>query len=90
MLVAIAIVSKLVGCGLPAFFFLKDKDKALKVGIGMISRGEVGLIIAGVAITSNVITQGTYSAIIGMIMITTILTPIWLKRAYDKSSVDRA
>ncbi len=88
-LVAIAILSKLVGCGLPAFFFLKDKNKAIKVGIGMISRGEVGLIIAGIAITSDVITQGTYTAIIGMIMITTILTPIWLKRAYDKSSVER-
>jgi Kef-type K+ transport system membrane component KefB len=44
----------------------------------------VGLIVAGVAITSGVIAESTYSAIIGMIMITTILSPIWLKRSYDK------
>lgn len=85
-LVVIAIISKLVGCGLPAVYFLKDKDRAYKVGLGMISRGEVGLIIAGVAISAGVISQSIYSAIIGMIIITTILTPILLKRAYDKSS----
>ena len=83
-LVAIAIVSKLIGCGVPAFFFLKDKGKSLKVGVGMISRGEVGLVVAGVAISSGVISQSIYSAIIGMIMVTTILAPVWLKKSYDK------
>lgn len=85
-LVIIAIFSKLIGCGLPAAYFLKDKDQAYKVGVGMISRGEVGLIIAGVAISAGVINQSIYSAIIGMIIITTIITPIMLKRAYDKPS----
>ncbi|MGD6809438.1 MAG: cation:proton antiporter [Candidatus Bathyarchaeia archaeon] len=84
-LVVIAIASKLVGCGIPALFFLKDKSKAYKVGVGMISRGEVGLIIAGVAISAGVISQSVYSAIIGMIIITTIITPIMLKRSYDKT-----
>jgi Kef-type K+ transport system membrane component KefB len=83
-LVLIAVVSKLIGCGLPAAYFLKDKNKAYRVGVGMISRGEVGLIIAGVAISSGVISQSIYSAIIGMIIITTIITPIMLKRSYDK------
>jgi Kef-type K+ transport system membrane component KefB len=86
VLVIIAIASKLIGCGLPALFFLKDKDKAYKVGVGMISRGEVGLIIAGVAISAGVISQSIYAAIIGMIIITTIITPIMLKRSYDKSA----
>jgi Kef-type K+ transport system membrane component KefB len=85
-LVIIAIVSKLVGCGIPAAYFLRDKDKAVKVGVGMISRGEVGLIIAGVAITAGVISQSIYAAIIGMIIITTIITPILLKYAYDRST----
>jgi Kef-type K+ transport system membrane component KefB len=40
-IVGIAIVTKLVGCGLPSMLFLKDKSKAMKVGIGMVSRGEV-------------------------------------------------
>jgi Kef-type K+ transport system membrane component KefB len=85
-LVIIAILSKMIGCGLPAAFFLKSKDKGMKVGFGMISRGEVGLIVAGVAISSGVITESIYSAIIGMIMITTILTPLLLKRAYDRAT----
>jgi Kef-type K+ transport system membrane component KefB len=84
LLVAIAILSKMVGCGLPAAFFLKDKRAGYKVGIGMISRGEVGLIVAGVAITAGAINQSTYAAIIGMIMITTIVPAVWLKRVYDK------
>jgi len=39
VVIAVAIVSKLIGCGLPASIFLRDKSKAMKVGIGMISRG---------------------------------------------------
>jgi Kef-type K+ transport system membrane component KefB len=85
-LVIIAVVSKLIGCGLPAAYFLRDKDQAVKVGVGMISRGEVGLIIAGIAITAGVISQSIYAAIIGMIIITTIITPILLKYAYDRSA----
>ncbi len=82
-LIGIAIVSKIVGCGLPAAYLLKDKSKGLKVGVGMVSRGEVGLIVAGVAITAGVISQSIYAAIIGMVMITTFLPPIWLRRAYE-------
>ncbi len=83
LLVVIAVVSKVVGCGLPATFFLKDKSRGLRVGVGMVSRGEVGLIVAGVAIAAGVITQTVYAAIIGMIMITTVLPVIWLKKSYD-------
>jgi Kef-type K+ transport system membrane component KefB len=83
-LVIVAIASKMIGCGLPAVYFLKDRAKGYKVGYGMISRGEVGLIVAGVAITSGAITQSVYSAILGMIIITTIIAPLLLRRAYDK------
>jgi Kef-type K+ transport system membrane component KefB len=89
-LVAVAIVSKLIGCGIPAAYFLKDRSKGVKVGYGMISRGEVGLIVAGVAISAGAITQGTYAAILGMIMITTVLAPILLRRSYDKEPPEEA
>ena len=87
ILVFIAIVTKLLGCGLPSLIFLKDKSKAMKVGIGMISRGEVGLIVAGVGATSGVISGDVYTAIIVMVAVTTIITPIWLKKAYQKELV---
>jgi Kef-type K+ transport systems, membrane components len=82
-LVLVAIISKMIGCGVPAAFFLKSKSKGVKVGFGMISRGEVGLIVAGVAIQAGAISQGLYSAILGMIMITTIIAPLLLRKAYD-------
>ena len=56
----------------------------MKVGYGMISRGEVGLIVAGVAISAGAINQDVYSAILGMIIITTFVAPLLLRRAYDK------
>ena len=84
IVVAVAISTKLVGCGLPAMIFLKDRSKATKVGIGMISRGEVGLIVAGIGVTSGALSSNIYTTVIIMVAITTMITPIWLKKAYSK------
>ena len=86
IIVAIAIFTKLVGCGIPSLIFLKNKSKALKVGIGMISRGEVGLIVAGVGVTSGALSADIYTTLIIMVAVTTIVTPIWLKKSYEKES----
>jgi Kef-type K+ transport system membrane component KefB len=90
VVIAVAIFSKLVGCGLPAAVFLRDKSKAMKVGIGMISRGEVGLIVAGIGVSSGVLSANIYTTIIIMVAVTTLITPIWLKKVYSKEphSVD--
>jgi Kef-type K+ transport system membrane component KefB len=56
----------------------------MKVGIGMISRGEVGLIVAGVGVSTNVLSSEIYTSIIVMVALTTINTPIWLKKIYKK------
>ena len=84
IIIVVAIVSKLVGCGLPAFMYLRNKSKAMKVGIGMISRGEVGLIVAGIGVTSGALSSNIYTTVIIMIAITTLITPVWLKKAYSK------
>ncbi|WP_428326664.1 cation:proton antiporter [Nitrosopumilus sp.] len=84
VIIAVAIVTKLLGCGLPAMFFLKNKAQGMRVGIGMISRGEVGLIVAGVGVTAGVLTSEVYSTIVIMVAVTTIITPIWLKMEYRK------
>ena len=84
VIVVIAVTTKLFGCGLPAMYFLKSKQKGMRVGIGMISRGEVGLIVAGVGITAGILTSEVYSTIIIMVVVTTIITPIWLKIEYRK------
>lgn len=82
-LVIVAVLSKMIGCGIPASFFLKNRLKGNRVGMGMMSRGEVGLIVAGVAISAGAISQSVYAAILGMIMITTIIAPILLRKSYE-------
>jgi len=84
VIIIVAVVTKLFGCGLPAMYFLKSKSAGMKVGIGMISRGEVGLIVAGVGVTAGILTSEVYSTIIIMVVVTTIITPIWLKIEYRK------
>jgi Kef-type K+ transport system membrane component KefB len=84
VVIVVAIVTKLIGCGLPAIIFLKNKSKAMKVGIGMISRGEVGLIVAGIGVTSGALSSNIYTTVIIMVAITTLITPVWLKKAYNR------
>ncbi|KAA2283484.1 MAG: cation:proton antiporter [Candidatus Nitrosocosmicus sp.] len=86
IIITIAVLSKLVGCGLPSLLFLKDKTKSMRVGVGMISRGEVGLIVAGVGVSSGVLSTDVYTSIILMVAVTTIITPIWLKKTYKNKS----
>ncbi|HXV67211.1 MAG TPA: cation:proton antiporter [Nitrosopumilaceae archaeon] len=84
IIIVIAVFTKLFGCGLPAWLFLKNKTQGMRVGIGMISRGEVGLIVAGVGLSAGVLTSSVYSTIVLMVAATTIITPIWLKMDYRK------
>jgi Kef-type K+ transport system membrane component KefB len=84
IVVIVAISTKLIGCGLPAILFLKSKSRAMKVGIGMISRGEVGLIVAGIGVTSGALTSNIYTTLIIMVAVTTVITPLWLKKAYNE------
>ena len=87
VVIAIAIATKLFGCGLPAMLFLKNKAAGMRVGIGMISRGEVGLIVAGVGLSSGVLTGDVYTTIVLMVAVTTIITPIWLKMDYRREII---
>ncbi|MEK6964846.1 MAG: cation:proton antiporter [Thermoproteota archaeon] len=84
VMIVVAVVTKFFGCGLPSMIFLKDRKKSMRVGVGMISRGEVGLIIAGIGVTSGVLASNVYSTIVIMVVATTVIAPIWLKALYKK------
>ncbi|MEM3064371.1 MAG: cation:proton antiporter [Candidatus Nitrosotenuis sp.] len=84
VIIGVAVTTKLVGCGFPALPFLKNKAQSKRVGIAMISRGEVGLIVAGIGLSSGVLTSNVYSTIVIMVAVTTIITPVWLKMEYRK------
>ena len=87
IMLIIALVSKIIGSGLPAMVFLKNKSKGLIVGTGMISRGEVGLIVAQIGIVSGILSPNIYSMIVIMATITTIVSPILLRFFYRKLDV---
>jgi Kef-type K+ transport system membrane component KefB len=70
---ALAIISKLLGCGLPV---AKDGwTTVLQVGVGMMPRGEVALIVALVGLQSGIVTQFTYAIVVFMTAVTTLLAP---------------
>ena len=54
----------------------------MKVGIDMVSKREVGLIVTGVGVASGVLSTFIYTSMIIMVAVTTIITPIWLKKSY--------
>lgn len=86
VIMVIAITTKFFGCGLPSIFFLKSRVRGMRVGVGMVSRGEVGLIVAGVGVGAGILTSDVYSTVVIMVALTTIITPIWLKITYRNES----
>ena len=81
----LAIVGKLIGCGLGSLRLgLKD---ALRVGIGMVPRGEVGLIVAGVGLTLHTISDAVYSIVLLMSMVTTLVAPPFLRMVLPPPSL---
>ena len=73
----LAIISKLVGCGLP--LLSEGLHTSVTVGIGMMPRGEVALIVALVGLNSHIVTQRTYAIVVLMTAITTVLAPPLLR-----------
>jgi len=92
-LTGLALASKLIGSGIPAYWAGFSKREALLVGVGMSGRGAVELIIAGVAFEAGLflhpdppgpIVQSLFSAIVIMAIVTTVATPIVLRCLWRK------
>lgn len=75
IIAAIAIITKIVGCGLGALLTGFGKRDSALIGIGMSPRGEVALIVALIGLTAGALTQSEYSIISAMAFITAIITP---------------
>ncbi len=74
----LAIIGKVLGCGIPALIVGFNQLGATRIGIGMLPRGEVALIVAGVGLASGAIDMQIYGVSIMMTFITTLLAPIFL------------
>src|SRR3954467_11811140 len=75
-----AVVSKFIGCGLAAGGL--GKAEALRVGVGMIPRGEVGMVVAQIGLGFGIISQNVYGVVVFMSVATTIVAPPLIKIAY--------
>jgi Kef-type K+ transport system membrane component KefB len=84
VLVLVAIVAKMIGAGVFARLFGFSSPESVRVGIGMISRGEVGLIVAGYGLAHGIIGQDVFSASVLMVLATTIVTPPLLRIAFAR------
>jgi fructose-specific phosphotransferase system IIA component len=76
-----AILAKVLGCGGPAMILGFNIKGALRIGAGMTPRGEVALIIAGIGITSGILNDFLFSAVILMTLLTTLFAPPLLSMA---------
>lgn len=86
LLIITAILGKQIGCGLAAKMFHLSWTESNVVGAGMVSRGEMALVVANVALSSHLIDQNHYTAMILVTVITTLVAPLILKLFILKSN----
>jgi Kef-type K+ transport system membrane component KefB len=82
----VAIIGKLVGCGLAALGSGMDWVRSLRIGCGMISRGEVGLIVTAMGASSGIFGQSEVAVMVTVVLLTTLLTPLLLRTTYQLNS----
>jgi Kef-type K+ transport system membrane component KefB len=76
VLTLVAIITKVIGCGIPARLSGLCKKDALIVGFGMAPRGEVAMIVALIGLQEGIIDQGVYVTLVLMSLLTTLITPV--------------
>jgi Kef-type K+ transport system membrane component KefB len=83
VLLLVAIISKVIGCGLGAKLCKYTDEESIRIGVGMISRGEVALIVANVGVSMNLMPDKYFGPVIMVVIVTTLITPILLKLVYQ-------
>lgn len=87
ILLLIAILSKVIGCGLGAKLCKYTNKEALRIGVGMISRGEVALIVAQKGYQAGMLSDDLFAPIVLVVIVTTLITPILLGMVFkDKGT----
>ncbi|HNX61799.1 MAG TPA: cation:proton antiporter [Candidatus Limiplasma sp.] len=84
LLLLIAIISKIIGCGFGARICRYSKEESLQIGVGMISRGEVALIVANKGMALGLMSSVFFGPVIIVVIATTIITPILLKIVFNR------
>ncbi len=79
---AVAVVSKLIGCGMAALGMGMGLVRSFRVGCGMISRGEVGLIVTAMGATTGIFKQPEVAVMVTVVLLTTLFTPLIMRGAF--------
>jgi Kef-type K+ transport system membrane component KefB len=82
----VAVIGKLFGCGLAALGSGMDRVRSFRVGCGMISRGEVGLIVTAMAASTGIFAESEIAVMVAVVLLTTLLTPLALRGAFQLRS----
>lgn len=82
--VLVALITKIIGCGLMARICRFSTADSLKIGVGMMTRGEVALIVAQKGLSVGVLSPVYFTSVILLIIVSSVLTPIVLKLLYSK------
>ena len=88
--VIVALIAKVIGCGLMAKICRFQTKDCLKIGVGMMTRGEVALIVAQKGLSVGLLTPVYFTSVILLIIVSSISTPIILKLLYAKDKVAEA
>jgi Kef-type K+ transport system membrane component KefB len=84
----VAIISKLVGCGLAALGSGMSWVRSVRVGCGMISRGEVGLIVTAMGASTGIFGRSDVAVMVAVVLLTTLVTPLLLRGAFHLKDQD--
>lgn len=88
-LVFAAVIGKVIGCGIGARLSNFNIRESLQVGIGMIPRGEVGLIVANLGLKLGIVENNIFATIVLIVLVTTIITPPLLKVAFNSGREEK-
>ena len=88
--VLVALVTKIIGCGLTSRLCGFRGSDPLKIGVGMMTRGEVALIVAQKGLSSGMISPVYFTSVILLIIVSSIITPIILKLIFSRDEKKKA
>ncbi|CAG0952626.1 partial Na(+)/H(+)-K(+) antiporter GerN, partial [Anaerolineae bacterium] len=90
VLFIVAVLTKVIGAGLGTRLVGMTNAESLRVGVGMISRGEVGLIVAGIGVREAIISQEVFTVVVVLVLLTTLVTPLLLRYVFPRPIATRA
>jgi Kef-type K+ transport system membrane component KefB len=89
VVIVVAIIGKFLGAGLGARWAGFTWRESAQMGAGMVSRGEVGLIVANVGVGAGLVNPAEFSAIVGMVIASTLITPPVLRWLFKETQTPK-